>query len=110
MTAPQSHEATELYLHTTSTEGLYRLSVVPTLDNLAKKIVKGSYDSTRALIAWGHVATKAAKNYHKMHCDNSVAWFEIFPVAALFRVATELQEYFAEQLADIVTDLQAKKA
>lgn len=84
-------EAYELFLYATNDGKLYRRMIEAVLDNLEKKIKKGEYNREKAVDAWYYVATEASKNYEKEFGYR-------FSVADRFTVATDMAEYYEEQI------------
>lgn len=73
-----SHEAHELVLHGDNTEHLYRQSHQPIMDNLRKKMKKGTYDPHKAKKLWGYHADRAAQDYHREHGSKDTPWHKMF--------------------------------
>ena len=84
-------ETHELFLYAVNDGKLYRRMINHVLDNLEKKIGKGIYDRNKAVDAWYYVATEASKSYEK---DFGYR----FSVADRFTVATDMAEYYEEQI------------
>ena len=57
-------EIRELSLYIPNNEPLYK-QAQSIIENLAKKIVKGTYDETLALKAWQNLADRGAAQYDK---------------------------------------------
>lgn len=85
--------ARELALYTENDGRIYRLYSVPTIDNLKKKMGKGTYDKEKAVKAWGYVADAAAKQYAKefAHAED---WYRIYNAATRCEVARHLEEVY----------------
>jgi hypothetical protein len=87
----ESDESRELFLYAINDGNLYRNTTKYVLDNLEKKIKKGTYDREKAVDAWYNVATKASDNYKK---DFGYS----FGVTDRFTVAVDMAEYYEEQI------------
>lgn len=98
----------ELYLYTVNTGDLYRKVAQPIMDNLAKKIVNGTYDKTKALIAWQRLADQGAVRYDKEINDGrgSMMWI---PKKEREEVAKLIQEHYEEELQEKAEKLKAEK-
>lgn len=106
----------ELVQFTTNDGDLYRQQVQPILLNLAKKIIKGTYDPDKQLILWGYLADNGARKYawefgdrkrgtrswHQQGVDGNGA----FPKNIRRLAAAEFQVYYSDDLTSIVRDLQ----
>jgi hypothetical protein len=57
--------ARELFLFGSNDGDLYRQRTQPIIDNLAKKVAKGTYDFQKSLTLWKYWADDAAKRYAK---------------------------------------------
>lgn len=103
-----STEIRELYLYIVNTEPQYRQAQT-IMDNLAKKVVKGTYDEALALKAWQNLADRAASQYDREYGSDggSMKWIS---KADRTEVAKQLQEYFQEELDEKVEKLGGKKA
>jgi len=103
-----STEIRELYLYIVNTEPQYRQAQT-IMDNLAKKVVKGTYDETLALKAWQNLADRAASQYDREYGSDggSMKWIS---KADRTEVAKQLQEHFQEELDEKVEKLGGKKA
>jgi len=84
----------ELGLYAVNTAGLYAMRRAIE-KNLARKVKLGVYDAEKAVGAWEHFATAAAKEYHREHGTPAVPWHRMFPRSvrrALARVLSESWE------------------
>jgi hypothetical protein len=88
-------ESRELAVYIENNGNLYRQQTTPIIKNLKRKIAKGVYDATKALILWKHLADSGAKLYVK---EFGGKWDEIFSVADRKLAAKELAEYYTEEL------------
>ena len=84
-------ESRELFLCATNDGNLYRRMTQCVLDNLEKKIKKGTYDREKAVDAWYYVATAASDQYYK---DFGYK----FTVTERYTAAVEMAEYYEEQI------------
>lgn len=98
----------ELYLYTVNTGDLYRKVAQPIMDNLAKKIANGTYDKTKALIAWQRLADQGAVRYDREINDGrgSMMWI---PKKEREEVAKMIQEHYEEELQEKAEKLKAEK-
>lgn len=98
----------ELYLYTVNTGDLYRKVAQPIMDNLAKKIANGTYDKTKALIAWQRLADQGATRYDKEINDGrgSMMWI---PKKEREEVAKLIQEHYEEELNEKAEKLKSEK-
>lgn len=103
-----STEIRELYLYIVNTEPQYRQAQM-IMDNLAKKVVKGTYDGTLALKAWQNLADRAASQYDREYGSDggSMKWIS---KSDRTEVAKQLQEHFQEELDEKVEAFGGKKA
>lgn len=92
MVYKETIESNELYLYTINTGTLYTRSILPTLENLKKKYKKGIYDKEKAIDAFYHISTEAAKMYAKEFCSADFR----FSVQDRFTVAVEMEAYYFE--------------
>ena len=82
------HAVTELVLYAENTASIYTRSIVPVIKNLATKLRKGTFNKTRAVDAFVHVADAAAKQYNAEF--GSGRGYGPFTVATRRAAATEL--------------------
>ena len=109
----------ELVQFTVNEGGLYRQQVQPILLNLAKKIIKGTYDPEKALVLWGHLADNGAKKYawefgdrkrgtHSWH-QQSVDGSGAFPKSIRRLAAADFANYYNEELTGVVDELAQRR-
>lgn len=100
-------EIRELSLYIPNNEPLYR-QAQSIIENLAKKIVKGTYDETLALKAWQNLADRGAAQYDREFGSNggSMKWIS---KSDRTEVAKQLQEYFQDELDEKVESLKSDK-
>lgn len=89
----ETAEANELYIYTVNTERLYRQRILPSIENLAKKMKKGNYDKDKAVDLWYYTATAASDLYNKDYGYS-------FSVQDRFTVATDLESRFREDVEE----------
>ena len=92
-----SEESRELLLYAINTGRLYTTMIVPVVKNLARKYSKGIYDDAKAVDAFFHIATEAAKMYAKEFAKNP-EWSMIFDVTARFTTASDMVDYYYENI------------
>lgn len=78
----------------------YDYHVKPVLANLARKIKKGSYDSTLALKLWAYKADEAVKLYSTTQMGYKKATLTIANKETRKAIASLLAAYYGEQLAE----------
>ena len=60
-----SEESRELALYAENTSELYRRCIVPVIQCLQKKYVKGIFDIENSIPLWYNIATEASKMYNR---------------------------------------------
>jgi len=85
-------EATELKLYIDNDGQLYRSQTTSIINNLKKRLSKGTYDRTLAEKLWGYLAEAGAKKYVKDMGGGT--WHQVFSVADRKAVAKELNDDF----------------
>jgi hypothetical protein len=88
------HAATELLLYIENDAFLYQGMRNLIVQNLQKKRKKGTYISSKAVIAFEHLATEAAKRYTK---EFGGTYFLMFNVPTRRYVATQLEKSFRSE-------------
>ncbi len=91
MTYNETIESRELMLYTVNDGELYCGIITAVISNLRKHAPKGQYNTDRAVDAWYTVATQASAKYNK---DFGYS----FSVPDRFTVATELEQYFKDEV------------
>lgn len=86
----------ELELYAENTREIYDRYTMPVVENLKKKYQKGCYEKEKAIVAWEHVATAAAKMYHKEFCCSG-RYFDIFTAADRRETAKILESVYFEE-------------
>lgn len=93
-------QAHELRLHADNDSHLYHSSHQPIMANLAKKMKKGTYDSTKATKLWGYHADRAAQSYHKEHGSPGTKWHQMFPPSVRKLAAKSWEEHHRDELQE----------
>jgi hypothetical protein len=88
------HAATELLLYIENDPSLYQGMRNLIVQNLQKKQKKGTYIPVRAVDAFMHLATEAAKQYSK---EYGGTYHQTFSVATRKHVATQLEKSFRQE-------------
>lgn len=116
--ANAEHAAEDLYLTTTNDGDLYRQQAQPIIENLAKKMAKGSYNKALAIKAWGYLVDNGARkcawqNGHRK--SGTTAWYQqgvdgngIFPKKLRDSVAAQVEEHYRENVEERAAELAAK--
>lgn len=94
----------ELYLYADNNATLYHAMIVPTVENLNKKVERGLLDEEKALISFMKIATVAAKSYHMEHGTPEVPWFKIFNLPCRRTVAQAMLENFKDSVKELGLD------
>lgn len=104
MTQANTHEARELSLYATNNGPLRFGRIESIIQNLAKKQVKGTYDSALAMKLWRSIADDMAKAYAKEFCGPD---FDArnFNKATRDLAAQEIADYYAEAIAEHAQDM-----
>ena len=97
-TVMNEEAARELALYIENTEHLYHHMIVPYIQSLHKKRIRGTYDPEKALPGWERIATQGAKMYQNDFL--SVAYYRVFNKATREEAARYLQGFFLEQVYD----------
>lgn len=94
-----SDEAHELVLFAVNDGDLYRQSAQPIMENLARRLRKGTLDPELAVKAWQYHAERAARAYGREHLTGS-EWQRVFPPAVRREAAREFARYYMEEIRD----------
>lgn len=86
-----SDEARELFLYATNESALYRQMIKPAIENLKKKVAKGTYDADKAADLFYHTADRAAKMYNK-------DFGGVFTVQQKFTAAVDMVSFFDDSI------------
>lgn len=95
-TVMNEEAARELALYIENTEHLYRHMIVPYIQSLHKKRIKGTYDPEKALPGWERIATYGAKMYENAFL--SVRYYRVFNKATREETARYLQGFFLDMV------------
>ena len=82
-------ESRELLLYATNDGNLYQRMILPVIENLRKKAMKGTYDTDKAIDAYYRIACEASKMYNK---DFGYS----FSVQDRFTCAVNMEEYYKD--------------
>ena len=85
----KTEESRELLLYATNDGNLYQRMILPVIENLRKKAMKGTYDTDKAIDAYYRIACEASKMYNK---DFGYS----FSVQDRFTCAVDLEEYYRD--------------
>lgn len=97
---PDPEAVRELTLYATNDSQTYHRSTLPTVENLRRKMKRGTYDPARAPRAWEYVAEFAARRYAQEFA-RPAEWCIIFTAATRRAVALELAEYYTDHLPEM---------
>lgn len=89
----KSHEARELVVYTANDARFYN-SIKAVIKSLQKKVINGTYESSKAVISWYNIANIASKQYFNDYGYQ-------FSVTERFTAAVDLEEYFQEDVFEI---------
>ena len=89
-------EATELKLFCENDGALYRQQRQPIEKNLKRKIAKGTFDRTKSVKAWEHLATSCAQKYAR-EFGGGQPWHKMFTTADRRAVAKEFADEFVSE-------------
>lgn len=95
-TVMNEEAAKELALYIENTEHLYHYMIVPYIQSLHKKRIKGTYDPEKALPGWERIATYGAKMYENAFL--SVRYYRVFNKATREETARYLQGYYLDDV------------
>ena len=85
----KTEESRELLLYATNDGNLYQRMILPVIENLRKKAMKGTYDTDKAIDAYYRIACEASKMYNK---DFGYS----FSVQDRFTCAVDMEEYYKD--------------
>lgn len=86
-----SDEARELFLYATNESTLYHQMIKPAIENLKKKVAKGTYDADKAANLFYYTADRAAKMYNK-------DFGGVFTVQQKFTAAVDMVSFFDDSI------------
>ena len=90
--------ARELALYAENDSYLYTWYAQPIISNLARKMRKGQYDAQKAVKAWEHFATAAARKYCRDFGTPRDPYYIVFNAATRREAAAQLEEGYREQI------------
>lgn len=90
--------ARELALYIENDYELYAQYIVPYIQSLHKKRIKGTYDPDKALPGWERIAAEGAKKYEREFLN--VKYYRVFNKATREETAQYLQGVFLELVYD----------
>lgn len=96
----------ELVLYIDNDSDLYRQRAVPIMKNLAKKILKGNYDSAKAVKLWKYLADAGAQKYTKEFGDSDRSSYGVFTTADRKAAAEDLSKAFESAVKNKEVDLE----
>lgn len=103
-------DAHELTLFATNDGDLYRARIQPIIQNLARKIMAGTYDPAKAPTLWRYAADDAAQRYTREHGapgpHGAYGWFNVETRKAC---AAMLADSYAESVADAAQVIAAAR-
>lgn len=103
-------DAHELTLFATNDGDLYRARILPIIQNLARKIVAGTYDPAKAPTLWRYAADDAAQRYTREHgTPGPHGAYGSFSVETRKACAAMLAESYAESVADAAQTIAAAR-
>ena len=88
--------ARELALYIENNHHMYEYCIVPYIQNLHRKRIKGTYDPEKALPGWERIATYGAKMYENEFL--SVRYYHVFNRATREEAARYLQGFFLDDV------------
>lgn len=106
--AIDKHAVNEIVLTGSNDGNLYRQMIQPIIIMLAKKKVKGVYNSTLAVKAWGNLVDRVVSNYRKQHGKYNE--YIPYPLDAATKNAAAMgfQNEFSEEFNETVAKLKAQ--
>lgn len=102
-------ESEELTLYANNTGELYRLYTLPVIDNLARKMSRGTYDDKKAIDAFYHVAQEAARMCVREFSSVSPEGNTVFDVTARYTAASGILEHNREHIEERAEEIRATK-
>lgn len=94
---PEDSALRELLLYIENDGQLYRQHTTPIIKNLARKKLKGTYDTDLAAKLYKYLADDGAKKYARDFA-NANEWNRIFSVAVRKKAAEELRDYYDDEV------------
>lgn len=110
MTKQYNEEQTsELTLYIENTGDIYRKHVIPIVNLLAKRIVKGNYDKTLAAVAFLPLVNLGAQMYCKEFCSSAVRYYDIFSLADRKETTERLLEGYIDFINETADKMRNSK-
>ena len=97
-TIPDMIAAHELAMYAENERDIYFQNIRPVIDNLSKKVKRGTYDSAKAVKAWEHVATAAAMKYNKEFGTPGTPYYTMFNAETRREAAKLILECFEDEI------------
>ena len=94
--------AKELAMWAENDGDLYKRQILPSIENLAKKMVKGAFDKEKSVQLWKYTADAAAKSYQKEFGDT-------FTAETRRMAAAMLADYYQEDVEEKAEELKKAK-
>ena len=95
-TVMNEEAARELALYVENDYELYCQYIVPYIQSLHKKFIKGTYEPEKAIPGWERIATEGAKKYERDFLD--VRYYYVFSRATREEAARYLQGFFLDMV------------
>ena len=93
-------ESRELALYTINTGEIYRSQTSSIINALAKRVKKGNFDRTLAVVAFENVARVGAQRYAKEFSGPDFPWHQMFSVEDRKLAAEEMLEHYTEEILE----------
>ena len=90
-------DVTELVLYITNDADLYHQRAVPMIENLKKKVKKGTYDRELAVKLWQYLADDGVRKYDK-EFGSKRGSLTLLNKATRQEIARQLRDYYEEQI------------
>ena len=100
---------TEIKLTALNDADLYRQQGKPIIDNLAKKMVKGTFDAEKAVKLYQYLADNAVKKYSVEQFGKRTPTLTILSKPEREILAQHLFEEFAEEIQDTAEQMRSRK-
>ncbi len=104
----KSDGARELVLYADNDQGIWRRQA-DYVDNMRKKIAKGTYKRDLGIKLWMYYVDFAAKNYTREHGSMGDKWNVIFPRADRLEAAEHYEEVARAKIRGIDRDASRKR-
>ena len=94
-----AEDVDELVLYITNDSRLYHSRTIPIINNLARKMKAGKYDSELAVKAWQYLADDGVRQYDKEFGSGGGSLF--LPKNTRIEIAKQLRDYYLEDVEGI---------